>query len=142
MILRNYPSRKVRTHWWDQLWTYKAKPLLPQQIPIFFFSTFSFHKSRTMGLRVEHKPKTKFGSQINKSNKRKCRSDMEKSVQCEMKRWKLGTGNCFLTINSCMDKFSFYDDFQFFFWRKQASSYKIEIIHSQVPLLSTFLKLI
>ena len=31
--------------------------------PYFFFSTFSVHKSRTVGLRVEYKPKTKFGSQ-------------------------------------------------------------------------------
>ena len=39
-------------------------PLLPQQIP-FFFSTFSFHRSHTVCLQVEHKSKTKFGSQIN-----------------------------------------------------------------------------
>ena len=30
-----------------------------------FFSTFSFHKSRTAGLWIEDKPKTKLWSQVN-----------------------------------------------------------------------------
>ena len=39
-------------------------------ISLFFFSTLSFHKSFTKGLRVRHKPKTKFGSQFNTNNAR------------------------------------------------------------------------